>query len=54
MSTAPHKVFTRDGDDLRMDVTITLRQALLGFEIEIPHLDEHKVTLSKSPGQITQ
>ena len=54
ISTAPHKVFTREGDNLRMDVTISLRQALLGFEIEIPHLDDHKVTLKKSPGQITQ
>ena len=37
-----------------MDQEITLKQALLGFEIEIEHLDGHKVLLSKKPGQITQ
>ena len=37
-----------------MDQEITLKQALLGFEIEIEQLDGHKVLLSKKPGQITQ
>jgi len=43
VSTSPHKLFTRDGDNLSIDVDITLRQALLGFNIEITHLDDHKV-----------
>ena len=39
----PHKTFTRDGDNLKTKVEISLKQALLGFEIEIEHLDGHKV-----------
>jgi DnaJ-class molecular chaperone len=46
----PHPVFKRLGDDLRMDVEITLKQALLGFDFEIEHLDGHKVQLTKSAG----
>ena len=37
-----------------MDVEITLKQALHGFDFEIEHLDGHKVQLSKKPGQVTQ
>ena len=37
-----------------MDVEITLKQALLGFDFEIEHLDGHKVQLTKKAGQITQ
>ena len=50
----PHKTFTRDVDNLKTNVEITLKQALLGFEMEIEHLDGHKVLLSKKSGQITQ
>ena len=46
----PHENFTRDGDNLKMSVDITLRQALLGFEFEIEHLDGHKVKLTKRSG----
>lgn len=34
----PHPVFTREGDDLACDVPITLAEALLGAEIEVPTL----------------
>ena len=50
----PHAKFTRDGDNLKLEQEISLRQALLGFKIEVPHLDHHKVTLEKRPGQTTQ
>lgn len=43
----PHPVFTREGDNLRTTLNITLREALLGFEKEIEHLDGHKVKVSK-------
>ena len=49
----PHPVFTRDKENLKMDMEISLKQALLGFSFEIEHLDGHKVTLSKPAGQIT-
>lgn len=38
-----HKKFERRGDDLYTNVTITLLDALVGFEMDIVHLDGHKV-----------
>ena len=56
LKTKPHTVFRRDGDDLEMTLRITLRQALLGFERVIRHLDGHPVRLKGagvvSPGQV--
>uniref|UniRef100_A0A0D6R3E3 DnaJ protein ERDJ3B n=1 Tax=Araucaria cunninghamii TaxID=56994 RepID=A0A0D6R3E3_ARACU len=43
--TAPHEKFTREGNDLRTTVTIALREALVGFEKSIPHLDGHLVSI---------
>ena len=40
-----HDSFKRKGDDLYTNVTITLLDALNGFEMDIPHLDGHKVNL---------
>ena len=34
-----HKIFERSKNDLKATVKITLKQALLGFEKEITHLD---------------
>lgn len=39
-----HPVFERRGDDLYTNVTITLAEALVGFEMYIPHLDGHKAS----------
>ncbi|KAA8593102.1 hypothetical protein FQN60_018557 [Etheostoma spectabile] len=38
-----HPVFERRGDDLYTNVTISLVEALIGFEMDIAHLDGHKV-----------
>uniref|UniRef100_A0A8C1J170 DnaJ homolog subfamily B member 11 n=1 Tax=Cyprinus carpio TaxID=7962 RepID=A0A8C1J170_CYPCA len=38
-----HPVFERRGDDLYTNVTISLVEALVGFEMDITHLDGHKV-----------
>lgn len=43
----PHPVFERRGDDLYTNVTISLQDALLGFSMEIEHLDGHKVTVTR-------
>ena len=32
----PHPVFTRDGDDITADVTVTLKEAVLGARITVP------------------
>ncbi|XP_073066203.1 dnaJ protein ERDJ3B-like [Primulina eburnea] len=44
--TAPHDRFRREGNDLHATITITLVQALVGFEKTIKHLDEHLVDIS--------
>lgn len=36
-------MFERRGDDLYTNVTISLVEALIGFEMDIEHLDGHKV-----------
>ncbi|XP_065860400.1 dnaJ protein ERDJ3B [Euphorbia lathyris] len=43
--TAPHDRFRREGNDLHATVTITLVQALVGFEKTLKHLDEHLVNI---------
>jgi len=43
----PHKHFKRDGNNLKLDVKITLLQALVGFSFTMDHLDGHKITLTR-------
>lgn len=43
IQTSPHPQFERRGDDLYTNVTISLADALGGFEMDIEHLDGHKV-----------
>lgn len=42
-----HKIFERRGDDLYTNITISLLEALNGFDMEIPHLDGHKVRVHR-------
>lgn len=44
VSTKPHPIFRREGDDLHCTQTITLLQALTGFDIKIKHLSGEEVT----------
>ncbi|KAK3020588.1 hypothetical protein RJ639_046938 [Escallonia herrerae] len=44
--TAPHDLFRREGNDLHTTVTVTLVQALVGFDKTIKHLDDHLVDIS--------
>ncbi|KAF9973604.1 DnaJ- protein scj1 [Actinomortierella ambigua] len=47
LRTKPHSTFERRGDHLYTYVTISLEDALLGFEREIEHLDKARVQLSR-------
>ena len=44
-----HKLFRRDGNDLRTDLSITLYEAVLGAKVRVPTLDG-PVELSLPPG----
>ncbi|MFZ4689320.1 MAG: DnaJ C-terminal domain-containing protein [Polymorphobacter sp.] len=44
-----HKVFTRDGDDVRLDLPVTLAEAVLGAKVRMPTV-EGAVTLTLPPG----
>jgi DnaJ-class molecular chaperone len=35
----PHRFFTRDGDDVRLDLPITLKEAVLGGSVRAPTVD---------------
>jgi len=45
--TYPHAKFERRGDDLYTNVTLSLVDALQGFEMDIEHLDGHKIHVSR-------
>jgi len=38
VSVAPHPYFTRDGNDLRLDLPVTLQEAVLGGKVTVPTL----------------
>lgn len=44
----PHGRFTRKGNDLHMDMVISLKEALLGFSKKFDHLDGHAVVVAQS------
>uniref|UniRef100_A0A182RMA8 J domain-containing protein n=1 Tax=Anopheles funestus TaxID=62324 RepID=A0A182RMA8_ANOFN len=47
IKTVPHTRFERRGDDLYTNITISLQDALVGFTLDIVHLDGHKVTVTR-------
>lgn len=46
VSSVPHDVFQRKGDDLYMTQKLSLKEALLGFDKVFKHLDDHEVELN--------
>src|SRR4029077_11895726 len=38
VSGAPHPAMTRDGNDLKMDLPVTLKEAVLGGKVPVPTL----------------
>ncbi|KAL5203210.1 hypothetical protein ABZP36_014162 [Zizania latifolia] len=51
--TAPHERFKREGNDLHTTVTISLLQALVGFDKTIKHLDNHLVEIGTKVNSCT-
>jgi DnaJ-related protein SCJ1 len=43
----PHPLFERKTNELKVQVHITLKEALLGFKKTITHLDGHEVTVDR-------
>jgi DnaJ-class molecular chaperone len=49
LKLAPHAYFSRDGADVRLDLPIDLKEAVLGAKVRVPTVDG-AVTLSIPPG----
>lgn len=49
-----HKEFKRRGADLYIERTISLVEALCGFELEVTHLDGRKLLIKSAPGDVTK
>jgi DnaJ-class molecular chaperone len=52
VGVAPHPYLSRDGDDIRMDLPITLKEAVEGAKVEVPTLSGH-VALTVPPNSNT-
>jgi molecular chaperone DnaJ len=53
LKVMPHPLFGRSGDNLTVSVPITVAEAALGGEIDVPTLDGPRVTLRLKPGTQT-
>eukprot|EP00928_Gymnodinium_smaydae_P016268 TRINITY_DN16079_c1_g1_i1.p1 TRINITY_DN16079_c1_g1~~TRINITY_DN16079_c1_g1_i1.p1 ORF type:complete len:513 (+),score=186.33 TRINITY_DN16079_c1_g1_i1:67-1605(+) len=49
-----HADFKRKGADLYVDRTISLVEALCGFQMELKHLDNRRLLIKSSPGEIVK
>jgi DnaJ-class molecular chaperone len=46
----PHRWFRRDGNNVLLDLPVTVSEAVLGTKVDVPTLDEGKITLTVPPG----
>lgn len=46
----PHPVFTRDGDNLRMELPVSFDEAVMGAEVKVPTLGGMPVKVKIAPG----
>lgn len=49
-----HSSFKRKGDDLFMEHTLTLTEALCGFQFPVTHLDGRLILIKSAPGEVIQ
>ena len=49
-----HALFKRKGADLLITKTLSLNEALCGFEWEIQHLDGRQIVIRSKPGEVIQ
>jgi DnaJ-class molecular chaperone len=47
---APHPYFRREGNDVILDVPLTLSEAVLGTKVDVPTLDGTRLTVKVPPG----
>lgn len=47
-----HELFKRKGADLLITKTLSLNEALCGFEWSVPHLDKREVIIKSRPGEV--
>merc|ERR1712188_195928 len=52
LNEQPHAVFKRRGADLYIEKTISLVEALCGFEMEVEHLDGRTLIVKSNPGDV--
>ncbi|WP_417847268.1 DnaJ C-terminal domain-containing protein [Thalassoglobus sp.] len=50
VNVASHPYFRREGNDLVLEVPVSVSEAILGAKIDVPTLDEGLVTLTLPPG----
>jgi DnaJ-related protein SCJ1 len=51
-TTTLSSALSREGNDLRLQISITLQESLVGFKKEVLHLDGHIVELNRT-GKVT-
>ncbi len=49
----PHAHFRREGNDLFLDVPVSVSEAILGAKVDVPTLDGTKLTVTVPPGTST-
>jgi len=54
IQTKPHNRFKRSGDDLTMVQSITLVEALTGFQFTFEHLDKRTIIVKSAPEQVVK
>lgn len=47
---APHAYFRREGNDVYLDVPVSLSESILGAKVDVPTLDGTKLTVTVPPG----